>query len=307
MKKIENFYPDFTKKALTFTIDDGNIKYDSILLDILEPAGIKGTFNLCSHINKGGEDEVREFYRGYGIANHCKYHPLVNFDNVELTVSDDKFDEKIADARFLYRVEGSDVFYWQMQPNGWRQMVFEKDYIRFVDEGLNELNAIFGDGSVRDYVWPYREQGNANVKDFVRRTHRSARKTGCVLDTTGFSLPSDRYAWSYNADDNNLLEIMGKYEDYPDDGELKFFAFGVHSIDFERDNRWEDLRVFAEKYGNRPGDYWYASVNEIFDYEDALSSVVVSDTFVENESDLSLYIAIDGKRTILNPGCRFYI
>ena len=302
MKKVSLFYPGFVRKAITFTIDDGNMKYDAMLLDILKPAGIKGTFNLCSNLHEGREEETREFYRGYDIANHCKYHPLVNCSD-DLIVSEDTFDEKTADAKFLYKVDGKEKFYWQMQPNGWRQMVFEDDYIRFVDEGLSELTAIFGQGAVMDFVWPYREMANDKVKGHVKMTHRSVRKTGCTLDTTGFAIPSDKYVWSYNANHINLLEVMEKYESYPDDGALKFFAFGVHSIDFERDDKWGDLSVFAEKYGNRPDTYWYASVGEIFDYEEALSSLKITESLIENPSNLTVYFEIDGERKLLEPGC----
>lgn len=302
MKNIEYFYPGFTKKAITFTIDDGNMKYDRIFLDILEPAGIKGTFNLCSHIHEGREAETLEFYRNYGIANHCKYHPLVNYDGEKFVISDDEFDEKTADSRFLYRVKGKDAFFWQMQPNGWREMVFEDDYICFIQDGLSELNAIFGEGQVVDYVWPYHEPKNAKVRDFVKQTHRSARKTGLTRDTEGFSLPRDRYAWSYNTDCNELLALMEKYEAYPDDGELKFFAIGVHSIDFERADKWDDLRIFARKYGNRPEVFWYASVGEIFDYEDAVNALEINGCAIKNTSQLPVYIGIDGERRVLNPG-----
>ena len=96
---------------------------------------------------------------------------------------------------------------------------------------------------------------------------------------------------------------MEKYESYPDDGALKFFAFGVHSIDFERDDKWGDLSVFAEKYGNRPDTYWYASVGEIFDYEEALSSLKITESLIENPSNLTVYFEIDGERKLLEPGC----
>ena len=301
MRNVEVFYPGWVKKALSFTIDDGNMKYDSMLLDILKPAGIKGTFNLCSNLHKGRELETKDFYVGYEIANHCKHHPLVNLDSDDLVLSDEPFSEETADPKKMYKVDGNEGFYWRMQPNGWRQMVFEGEYMRFAKESLDELNAIFGDGAVRDYVWPYCEQKNAAVREFVRGTHRSVRKTGCTLDTTGFALPADRYAWSYNADHSNLLQLMEKYESYPDDGELKFFAFGVHSIDFERWNKWDDLRAFADRYGNRPHTFWYASIGEIFDYEDAVSMLRITESAVENTSSLTVYLAVDGVRTLLEP------
>ena len=96
---------------------------------------------------------------------------------------------------------------------------------------------------------------------------------------------------------------MQKYEDYPAEDYLMFFAFGVHSIDFERDNRWPDLSLFAEKYGNRPDTYWYASIGEIFDYDEAVSSLKITESAIENPSHLAVYLEINGERKIVAPGC----
>jgi hypothetical protein len=177
------------------------------------------------------------------------------------------------------------------------------DYIRFVSEGLCELNEMFGNEKVKDFVWPYHEANNDILKAFVRKTHRSVRKTGCTFDTTGFAIPSDKYAWSYNADHRNLLEVMEKYENYPVGDYLMFFAFGVHSIDFERDDKWNNLSTFAKKYGNRPDTYWYASVGEIFDYEEAVASLKITESSVENTSNLTVYLEINGERKVLESGC----
>lgn len=303
-RKVEICYPSFSKKALTFTIDDGDITNDLKFINIVRPYGIRGTFNLCSERTiQYGRDFYVSFYRGYEIANHCKYHPFVFFDGVKYELCEDEFDEATADARYIYRVAGKEGFYHFAKPDGsaWREVVSETDFIRYVDECREELNAIFGEGAVRDFVWPYGYQNNAAVAEHIRATHRSCRKTGCTLDTTGFAIPEDKYSWSYNANHKNLLEAMELYESYPDDGELKFFAFGVHSIDFERDSRWGDLSEFAEKYGGRPTDFWYATVGEIFDYDEAVKLLVISSDGVYNPSSLPIYIKVDGKREIVSP------
>jgi len=302
MRKIEICYPSFSKKAITFSIDDGNITYDAKFLSIMKPAGIKGTFNLCSDRTKEfSEDFYRNFYKGYEIANHAKYHPFVFYDGVEYKFSDEPFSKENADPELTYRVEGSDGFFWVMKPNGWRQVVSLEDFIRYVKESKDELNLLFGEGTVRDFVWPYGEQDNADAKKYVTEIHRSARKTGCTLGNAGFAIPDDKDAWSYNANQMNLLEVMKEYEEYPDDGGLKFFCFGVHSIDYERDSKWGDLSEFARLYGNRPNDFWYASVGEIFDYEEAVKMLEIRDSGIYNPSSLPIYIKIDGRKEKISP------
>ena len=113
--------------------------------------------------------------------------------------------------------------------------------------------------------------------------------------------------WTYNAHNVTLLEVMKLYEEYPDDGKLKFFSFGVHSVDFERANNWCDLATFAEKYGSRTDEYYYASVGDILDYEDAVKSAIVTETEIVNNSRLPLYAKIDGEKIIVQPKTTYKI
>ena len=96
-----------------------------------------------------------------------------------------------------------------------------------------------------------------------------------------------------------MLALGEAFDAYPDDGELKFFCFGVHSHDFENAVRWDVLIDFCKLYGNRPNDFWYASVGEIFDYEDAVNSVVITESEIQNPSNVDLYVKIDGERKII--------
>jgi len=106
-------------------------------------------------------------------------------------------------------------------------------------------------------------------------------------------------AWSYNANNNNMREFSKLFAEYPDDGELKFFCFGVHSHDFENDDNWDVLENFCREFGNRPNDFWYASVGEIFDYEDAIKALVITETEIKNDSDIDLYVKIDGDPKVI--------
>ena len=313
--KIETYFPGFTKKSLTFTIDDGNVKYDSQFLDILKPHGILGTFNLCSHLTSSLTPEgYRDFYRGYEIANHMKHHPTAIPDGDKVTVSDDPFDpmtsrESSEGELILYPTETTGLYKFRRgtrtpRPGGWGSKADNESYKRFIHEGHRELEEIFGKGSIKSFVWPCEEQShNKEILRYVKslKEYYGVRKTGEVLDTTGFDMPADRRAWSYNATCTSLLSLMKKYESYPDDGKLKFFSFGVHSGDFETHNKWDDLRDFAEKYGDRPNDYYYATVGDIFAYEDAVRSLLITEGEISNPSDRSVYITVDGKRYVLSP------
>ena len=112
--------------------------------------------------------------------------------------------------------------------------------------------------------------------------------------------------WSYGANHSNMTERAEEFEALDTDGELRWFCFGVHSHDFENNNCWYVLENFAKKYGNRPEDYWYATVGEIFKYEDATKAAKIEDNRIFNNSDLTLYATVDGECVEIAPHTVFF-
>ncbi|MBQ7386711.1 MAG: polysaccharide deacetylase family protein [Clostridia bacterium] len=311
----KNYFPGWVRKSVTFTIDDGNVNMDRKFLDIVRPAGIKGTFNLCSHgLGYMDADGYRDFYRGYEISNHAKHHVVALNPNWHFNESSEPFDKTLSDENFVYPHEESGA-YWvhynlrypnntpRQKPQGWSVCAVNETYLKYVEAGRRELEEIFGEGNVRGFVYPGGKGCAIPVVDDVKaQGYFYIRKTGNLKDSTGFSMPADRQEWTYNASHNDLLEVMEKYEKYADDGELKFFSFGVHSVDYEHADKWDDLREFARLYGNRPDTYFYGGVAEIFDYEDAIASLRVTDDEIINDSNLDLYVTVDGERKIVAAG-----
>ena len=76
---------------------------------------------------------------------------------------------------------------------------------------------------------------------------------------------------------------------------------GGHSHDFENNDCWYVLERFADDYGNRPEDFWYATVRDVFEYEDAVNAAIITDEKIENPSEITLYLKINGKRVTLFP------
>ena len=306
-----NYFPGWTRKSLSFSIDDGNLEYDRKFIDIVKPKGIRGTFNLCD-TKKGTPQEYRELYRGFEIANHCKHHPRAANDGVKFIIADGEFNREVGDdyteeRPVVYKGTVEGIYYchpdWAVaRPGGWFAITDAEHYIKYVDDAKQELEAVFGEGSVRGFVWPFYKQYNSKVRaHLVSAGYYGTRSSGDILDKTGFSLPTDWIDWRYNACDKTMLALMEQYEAYPDDEELKFFCLGVHSRDYEVREKWDELKEFAEKYGNRPSDYFYATNVEIYEYQRAISSAVITDDVIINKSNLPLYAKIGGEKIIVQP------
>ena len=306
MSKIEIFYPNYSRKAISFTIDDGNLTMDKKFIDIVKPHGIKGTFNLCTiKYDEMDAQGYRDLYDGFEIANHVKYHPFPFIDGVENKFTDAPFDPETADVTLTYKSKREGQ-YMVKKGNGWRMACSDEDYIRYTKECTEDLEAVFGKGSVTGFVWPYGKQNNKNVYETLcNMGFYGLRITGNARDKDGFAIPKDRNNWTYNANNVALLEVANLYEAYPDDGELKFFSFGVHSVDFERSGNWNELVEFAEKFGDRPNEYWYCTIKEAFDYEDAVKALVFSDNSVTNTSGIDVFIAVDGNKATVKANSTY--
>lgn len=295
-------YPNGSRKAITFTIDDGNVRLDSKFMSYVKPAGICGTFNLCTPLTGfATKEEYREFYKGYGIANHCRYHAYPFTTDRPVVLRDEKFDAATADKAYGYKTDEAGLY--RIHTYAWTYLAEDDKYMECVDSCQKELEEIFGKGSIRGYIWPCGEQKNEEVyRRLVAYGFQSIRGTGCVEDSTGFAFPADRTKWSYNANYTDMTETGAKYDACPDDGELKFYCFGVHSHDFENAGRWDVLEDFCAKYGNRPMDFYSASVAELFDYQDACEKAELRDGVLTNRSDIDIYVRKNGKAVCVSPG-----
>ena len=300
-----NYFPGWVRKAVTFTMDDGIRQHDEKFLSIVRPAGILGTFNLYM-LNVEMADIYRELYKGYGIANHCKNHANVFRDGVDYSVliTDDPWPgAEVADQEKIYRhprIEG--LYYHFVKGYSWHPIADTEHYIQFAMETHRELEEIFGEGVVKGFVYPNGNQQNQAVIDFlISQGYTNIRRTD-PLAKDNFSMPATRYAWTYNANHTNLLTLMKQFDALADDGELKMFSFGCHPKDFDTNSKWEDLYIFAATYGYRPDDFYYGTVDDIFDYEDALKmSTIENGAVVNNSETISIYFKVGGENIVLAP------
>jgi len=298
----KNYFPGFVRKAVTFTLDDGLYQFDKKVVDILKPAGFSGTFN----INNPATVTDPSIYDGFEIANHNILHAVAMKDAYASLEFVNEYLPKDADTSKVYMksqtVDGEIVegLYYVCIGGSWHPLASDETYAKYLEWTTVELEKIFGEGSVVGFAYPHGNQYNDAVINYLKENgYLYGRRTGNLKATTGFALPEDRYTWTYNADHNCLLDVMADFDGYRDDGELKMFSFGVHAKDFETKEKWDDLRTFASLYGNRQKDFFYATNREIFEYEDAVKALVITDEAITNPSDVDVFVTIDGVKTII--------
>jgi peptidoglycan/xylan/chitin deacetylase (PgdA/CDA1 family) len=102
-------FADGKKKALTLSYDDGR-EYDRKLVEILNKAGIRGTFHLNSGLlgNQGyvERSEVRELYAGHEVSTHTATHPYLGLSPKERIADEILQDRRELEQLAEYPVKG---------------------------------------------------------------------------------------------------------------------------------------------------------------------------------------------------------
>lgn len=296
-----SFYPGWTKKAVTFSYDDGNASADDKMTALLRDANMKATFNLVTNwLDTSSEDAintVRARYEGFDVASHSKYHPYPYSQLSDEAKADyepyDAVDEN-GNTFKLYKHKEENRFYAE-----------EDEYIKCVDAGHVELERIFGEGSDTAFAWPGPGYGQYyTLKNHVTGMYALSRQGMNLTDAT-FALPSSWINWKYNADETCSLDRANEYAalSLSDSDTVRWICYGVHPYDyFSTTEKTENFKSALDVLKNKPDTYWYATNIEVYKYTEAQKKLEVTDEYVKNNSDMTLYIKINGTKTEIAPG-----
>lgn len=264
-------YPDFRRKALTLSYDDGTV-HDVRLVEILNRYGIKATFNLNSiHFTQQRPQKTRAMTReeatalfagsGHEIAVHSFSHP------------------------FLEQLPRGNAAWELMQDR-------------------KTLEEMFG-CIVRGMAYPMGTY-NDEVVEAARLCGICYART-CKA-THGFDLPEDwlRLHPTCRHNDPALMELCSRFltlhEDRPWDPRPKLFYLWGHSYEFSDDDNWELIEEFCARMADNP-DIWYATNGEIYAYTEAARQIVssVDGQMLYNPTARTLYLEISGEKKLLEP------
>lgn len=266
-------FPEGKAKALTLSYDDG-VEQDKKLMDILDDAQIKCTFNLNSGLfapegtvypagqihRRLSQDAVVELYgnTGHEVAVHCLTHPHL---------------ENLPPAAVA------------------REVVQDRE----------NLEMLFG-VPVCGMAYPY---GTYNDR-VVRVLEDCGIAYARTVETTGtFALPSGwlRLKATCHHSDPQLQALAQKFTQQTPDGEPWLFYVWGHSYEFERDGNWDVMETFAKAVGGR-NDVWYATNSGIYAYVKAYERLVFAAdlSLVQNPSAQTVWFLIDQELHCVQPG-----
>ena len=267
-------FPDFKRKALTLSYDDG-VRQDKRLIAIMKKHGLKGTFNINAGcfgtkyegIEKGRMtiDEALELYipSGMEVAIHgYKHLSLSRVDSAMAT------NDVCTDRKELERIFGRII------------------------KGMAYANGAYSDEVV--------EMLKANGVKYART----------VISTENFSMPTDWLRLPATCHHNNprLMELAKRFAEKEEspyfwrNAPEMFYLWG-HSYEFDDNDNWSVIEEFAEYIGKRD-DIWYATNGEIFDYLTATERLEFSMEAdrVYNPTSTTVWLDLFGKKITVPAG-----
>ncbi len=263
-------YPDWKRKALTFSFDDGTAN-DRPLAALLTKYGMPGTFNLnsdrmpeTSERNEEGKptqwmvakDELKEVYAGHEVALHGALHETFSGTTWQVVLGD------------MYRDKANFEAILRRPIRGFAYPCGEYSKTQQGDTILRALDVVYG------------------------------RLTKPAHDP--FALPDDLLAWHPTSRHQYDILSLGKafLEEAPRP-EPRLISIWGHSFEFRTPEDWQHLEEFLKLMEKRD-ELWYATNIEIFEYIEAARKLIISDdgTKVSNPTSTPIY-ALDGDKKII--------
>lgn len=263
-------FPEFRRKALTLSYDDG-VVFDEKLIEIMSKNGVKGTFNVNSGMfsnaknRRMSKEQAVKLYTESGneVAIHGKKH--LSLAEVSPAIAT---DEVLGDRIALEEAFGCIV------------------------EGMAYANGSYDD----------------NVVEILKKCGVKYART--IISTEKFDIPDDWLRLPATCHHNNprLMELARSFVEeeahsYYWLASPKLFYLWGHSYEFNDNNNWEVIEEFLEYMGNRQ-DIWYATNMEIYNYVQAFKSLEfsVNASLVHNPTSTDVYINYLGKDIKVSAG-----
>lgn len=276
MKRLFFRYPGFKPKALTLSYDDG-VEQDIRMIEILNKAGIKCTFNLSSN---RFYDEPQQFKPG-------RVHRVLTKDAAIKTYKNSGHEVAVHTSDHLFPAQ----LYSPLMNTA---QIFED---------RKELERMFG-VEIRGMAYPYGQ--------FTDEMINIAENCGIVYSrtthsTNSFSIPNDWMRLNPTCHHNSprLKELTEKFiSETVTERAILFYLWG-HTFEFETNDNWNVIEEFCEQIKNKD-DIWYATNIEIYDYIAAFRALryTADGNSIYNPTCTPVYIYVKDtkEQLIVEPG-----
>ena len=257
---IRKCYPYGKKKAFNVTYDDGVLQ-DVRFVELLNQYGLKGTFNLNSALM---ENEF-EWTHETGL--------------VVKRLGTDAVRNLYAD----HEVASHTLNHPYMHDLSWEGVMWE------LSQDKRNLEVLFGT-EVKGFAVPF-----DYYSDMIAECVKQCGYTyGRISEMShSFQPQSDYYRWKATVFHcEECLEEM-THQFVETEEELALFQIVGHSYDLDTENMWERMEGIFRIISSQ-ADILPMTAIEMIEYLQAMEKAEITDQYIRNHSDRSLWFAIDG-------------
>lgn len=265
---IRKLYPQGRKKAFNISYDDGVLQ-DIRFVELLNRYGIKGTFNLNSALMK------LEF-------------TWTHESGLEIQ----RLSEQVASGLYTGHEVASHTL-----DHPYMHDLSEAEILRQMTDDRKNLEALFGRG-VFGFAVPF-----TYYSDLIASCARKAGFEYARISEEGntFAPPPDYYHW--RAGKFHWSEDLEEFVDsfLATGRELAVCQIVGHSYDLDTLDMWDRMERILRKV-SRAEDVLPMTHLEIVRYLKAMSHAEITETYIKNNSQASLWFFVNGETVRLYPG-----
>ena len=270
---IRKLYPFGKAKAFNVTYDDGVLQ-DVRFVQLLNSYGLKGTFNLNSALMESEFEWIHE--------SGCIIKRL------------DK--EKVLSLYIGHEIASHTLTHPFLNDKSEAEIMYE------LKEDKKSLEKIFN-REIKGFAVPFDYYSDMIEKCVKKTGFEYARISE---ESLSFVPQADYYRWKATVFhlDNALKRLVSDFCDTNE--ELALFQIVGHSYDLDTEKMWDKIEYVLKTISSQD-DVISMTTIEIIDYLKSMEKVTITESYIENNSEHSLWFSVDGVVCEVKPESKYSI
>ena len=270
---ITKLYPNGKAKAFNVTYDDGVLQ-DIRFVEFLNKYNLKGTFNLNSGLMENGFEWTHE--NGSVIKRLSKDKVVSLYDGHEIAshTLTHPYMDNLSESEILYELQSDKA----------------------------NLEKLFG-REIKGFAVPF-DYYSELIESCVKKCGFEYARISEESHT--FTPQTDYYKWKATVFHTNatLKELTQQF--IKSNEELALFQIVGHSYDLDIESLWETIENTFRLISTQ-NDILPMPTIEIIDYLKAMDKGEITDKYIKNNSNISLWFSIDGMTCEVKPNERIVL
>ena len=273
---IKKLYPQGKAKSFSVSYDDGVLQ-DVRFVNLLNQYGLKGTFNLNSGLMENEFEWIHE--TGCIVKRLSKENVLSLYDGHEVashTLTHPFMQEKT-----------------------------ENEIMKELETDKKNLEKLFG-SKIKGFAVPfdyYSDLIESCVKKCDFEYARISEESLSFVPHKNSEINYHKWKATVFHLDDSLEKLT---EDFiQTDEELALFQIAGHTYDFDTENMWDKIETILKKISLQK-DILPMTTIEIIDYLKAMEQVEITERYIINNSEQSLWFSVNEKICEVKAKSKFY-